>query len=177
MTMLKCKLVPDERGYQIKEMETAITTELKGGRPRVRRDLLNADTIAEVQFTCSPEEYQYLRAFYNQLNLGADAFLIDLMLETSSLREYVATFEPGTWKLSRVTGHRFEVRVRLNVQKNDTGLDYAQLVDDFTPETYVPPPDPASFGLETSLFLLGDNSSNLLLANGTDKLLLGDENG
>lgn len=145
--MYKLLLKPDQNGYQIKEAKDVVSTELAGGKARYRRDLLNASVEVEVVFTCDPDEYAYLRAFYNTVNKGADAFNIDLLLDTPELRTYVAHFKPGTWKLSNVKGHSFQVKVTLEVIPNNSGLDYNNVVDTFVPaDDYDPPPPPGNFG-------------------------------
>lgn len=146
--MIKCKVSPDQTNYAIKEGKDTIMTELAGGRARYRRDLVGSSVEIEVQWTLNPTEYQYLRAFYNYLNKGADAFVIDLLYETATMREYIAQFKPGTWKLSGVKGQAFTVRSTLEVMPNDEGLDYADIVSNFTPEPYVVPPPPSDFGGE-----------------------------
>lgn len=146
--MIKCKLSPDQTNYAIKEGKDTVMTELAGGRARYRRDLVGSSVEIEVQWTLNPTEYQYLRAFYNYLNKGADAFIIDLLYETATMREYIAQFKPGTWKLSGVKGQTFTIRSTLEVMPNDEGLDYASIVSNFTPEPYVAPPPPADFGGE-----------------------------
>lgn len=146
--MIKLLLSPDQDSYTVTEGEDTIATKVGGGQPRMRRDLLNADSKVEVQFTVNPTEYQYIRAFYNYTNRGADQFLIDLIVETGELREYIARIIPGSWKLTSVKGHTFKVKFTLTVASNDDGLDYADIVTNFTPEPYVPPPAPVDWGNE-----------------------------
>lgn len=144
--MLKCKLVPDQSNYQIKEGKDTVSVELGGGAARYRRDLLGSAVEIEIQWSLNPTEYQYLRAFYNYLNKGADAFLIDLVFETATLQEYVAHFKPGTWKLSSIKGQSFTIRTTLEVTPNEEGLDFAAIVSGFVPEEYAAPPAPETFG-------------------------------
>jgi hypothetical protein len=145
--MLKIQMAPDQDSYQIKENKSVLSVQLDGGQPRRRRDQLNMVVEVEIGFTCTPIEYQYLRAFYNVTGKGADSFLIDLILDEADLVEYVANFKPGTWRLSKVNGLTYEVRTTIEVQPND-GLDYAAIVDAYEPETYVAPPAPVNFGGE-----------------------------
>jgi hypothetical protein len=144
--MLKLLLKPDQNSYQVKEDKTVVSTQLDGGASRVRRDLLNAAMEVECQFTLSPYEYQYFRAFYNQVNKGSDPFLIDLLVDSHELVEYVAIFKPGSWRLSKVRGLSFEVKIQLEVIPEDEGNNYANIVANFEPEEYVAPPAPVTFG-------------------------------
>lgn len=146
--MLKLLLTPDQDTYAVAEGETVIATKVGGGPPRQRQDLLDAETTVEAQYTLTPAEYQYFRAFYNFLNKGATSFLCDLIIETPGLRTYVARFKPGTWKLSSVKGISYKVKVTMNVSPNDEGLDYAALVEAWEPEPYEAPPDPVDWGIE-----------------------------
>jgi len=175
--MLKLQIVPDENNYQVTNDRDVIATKVTGGAARLRRDVFDATMQVQVQFTVDPTEYQYLRAFYNYAGRGADKFLIDLLIETSELTEHVAQIVPGSWKLSQVRGHSYQIKMTLEVHPNDTGLDYADLVNNYTPEPYVAPPAPISYGDETQYLLLGDGVSKLLLGDGTSKLFLGDGNG
>lgn len=146
--MIKLLLTPDQESYSVADGEDTISTKVGGGQPRVRRDLLNAESTVEVQWTLSPAEYQYIRAFYNYSNRGADSFLLDLLVETETLREYVCRIKPGSWKLSSVKGSTFKVKCTLLVASNDDGLDYAAIVSGFTPEPFISAPDPVDWGIE-----------------------------
>jgi len=146
--MLTLQLVPDQDNYAVTEGEDIIVTKVTGGLPRQRRDQLNAVVKVEIQWSLNPTDYQYLRAFYNYCNKGADQFFMQLILESPTLRTYVCNFVPGTWKLSAIKGTRYTVRTTLQVQPNEDGLDYAALVAAYEPEPYVPPPDPVDWGTE-----------------------------
>lgn len=146
--MLKLLLRPDEQSYTVEEPSVALQTDVKGGPNRYRRDVLNQTMKATVQFTLGPNEYQYLRSFYQVVNKGVDPFMIDLLIETSELRTYVANIVPGTWRLSKVIGHSFTVRFELEIQPNDDGLDYASMVAAFEPFEYIPPGPLQDFGGE-----------------------------
>lgn len=144
--MLKLLLVPDQTNYSASSSVDVVMSKVDGGQPRYRRDVLDAPITVELQFTMDPQEYQYLRAFYNYINKGADAFLMDLLIETPALREYAVNIKPGSWKLASVKGHSFVVKFTVEAHPNDAGLDYAQIVADFTPEPYVAPPAPTDWG-------------------------------
>lgn len=146
--MLKLLLRPDEQSYTVDEASVALQTDVKGGPNRYRRDVLNQTIKVTVQFTVNPEEYQYLRSFYNVVNKGVDPFMIDLLVETSELRTHIANIVPGTWRLSKVVGFSFTVRFTLDVQPNDEGIDYASVVAGFEPFDYVPPGPLQDFGGE-----------------------------
>lgn len=146
--MLTLLLKPDEQSYAVTDPSAALKTELSGGRNRYRRDVLNATMEVSVQFTVGPNDYQYLRAFYNLVNKGAEQFFANLLIETSELRTYVCNIRPGSWKLNKVKGTQFTVRMTFEVQPNDDGLDYADMVATYVPFDYSPPPPPADFGGE-----------------------------
>ena len=146
--MMKLKLTPDQESYQATDGEDVIVSKVGGGQPRYRLDLLNSDAKIEVQWTLSPSEYQYIRAFYNYCNKGADAFLMDLILEDSGLAEYVVRIIPGTWKLTSVKGATFKVKCTLSVAPNTDGINIADIVNNYEPEPYVPPPAPVDWGVE-----------------------------
>lgn len=146
--MMKLAITPDQENYTASDAEDVISTKVGGGPPRMRMDLLNSETKIEVQWTLNPAEYQYIRAFYNYIHKGADSFLMDLLLESPTLAEYVVRIIPGTWKLTSVKGTTFKVKCTLSVAPNTDGIDYVALVENYTPEPYVPPPDPVDWGIE-----------------------------
>lgn len=146
--MLTLLIEPDENGYSVTEDAAALRTEIKGGQNRYRRDVLNQTMTVSVQFSLNPTDFQYLRAFYNVTNKGTDAFIANLLIETADLREYICNVKPGTWKLNKVDGNLYVVRMTLEVQPNDNGLDYAAIVSGYTPFTWTAPPPPADFGGE-----------------------------
>lgn len=137
--MLKLLLKPDEQGYQVREPISAHRVELYGGASRYRTESLDVDSLVDCQFSLNPSSFQYLRAFYNYADQGADDFLIDLVIDEHTPREYQARFRPGTWKLSDVQGYRFRVRLSLDVVANTSGLDFAAIVDGFSGDL----PEPA----------------------------------
>ena len=146
--MLKLQLTPDQANYQFAASNDVIRTKVAGGAARYRLDQLNSDQGVDIQFTLNPTEYQYLRAFYKYCGLGADPFLMDLILETPDLQEYVAHFRPNTWKLTAVKGNSYTVKMTLDVAPNSHGINYAELVNNFTPEPFVSAPPPTDWGNE-----------------------------
>lgn len=159
MPLLKLLLKPDEISYSIREPASVTRVELPGGPSRYRADALNVDSMIDCQFTLTPEKFQYLRAFYNYTDQGASDFLMDLIVDSHTLREYQVRFRPGSWKLSNVEGLRFRVKVSLDVVSNTDGLDFADIVDVFVGDVADPGyttgikhfkllPDQTNFSLE-----------------------------
>lgn len=148
MPLTKLLLVPDQENYSVDDNDSVVQTKVDGGPARYRLDYVGASMQVETTWTLNPDEYQYMRAFYNFCNKGADPFFCDLILDEPTLRTYVCRFKPNTFKLSKVRGHSFQVKVTLEVTPNDTGLDYAQIVEDFVPDTYTAPPAPIDWGLD-----------------------------
>lgn len=146
--VLKLLLPPDQDGYTVEDGNNVVKTDVAGGASRYRRDHLGSAMKVEVTWTLEPSEYQYLRAFYNNINKGADAFALDLLIDAFELRTYICRFRPGTFKLSRVKGASFQVKATLDVDPNDQGLDYAQIVQDFTVPEWSAPPPPVDWGVE-----------------------------
>ncbi len=145
---VKLLLTPDQDGYTVEDPDSVVATKVDGGPPRYRRDYFDASLKVEVTWTCTPDEYQYLRAFYNYVNKGADPFLLDLLINTPTLQTYVCRFKPGTFKLTSVKGYMFKVKVTLDVQPNDGGVDFASIVEDFVQPPYEAPPPPTDWGVE-----------------------------
>lgn len=136
--MLKLQFVPDQQNYSMRDQNNAHRVELYGGQSRYRTESKDNDLLIDCQFTLTPYNYQYFRAFYNYADQGADDFLIDLITEQSTLREHQARFRPGSWKLNDVGGYRFRVAVSLDVASNTTGLDFPAIVDSFVGDVVDP---------------------------------------
>lgn len=136
--MLKLLIAPDEQGYQVREQASATRVELPGGQSRYRTDSLDTDSLVDCQFTLDPSNFQYLRAFYNYNGQGTDDFLVDLVIDSHTPREYQARIRPGSWRLSDVQGYRFKVRLSLDVAANTAGLDFPAIVAGFSGDVAAP---------------------------------------
>lgn len=130
--MVKLLLNPDQDSYRLKEPKVVIHSEVPGGPGRYRIDVLEPDLRLDCKFTLSPNLYQYFRAFYNFQSAGTQPFEMDLVLETAALRTHTVRFLPGGWSLSKVTGQRYEVRCRFEVERNAQGLDNTALMNNYT---------------------------------------------
>lgn len=141
-------VVPDQDGYEVEDNNSVVFTKVDGGQSRARRDYLGAAINVTVTWTLSPDEFQYLRAFYNYVNKGADPFLLDLLIESATLRTHVCRFKPGTFKIAKVKGATITVKAQLEAAPNDEGLDYADIVANYEPPAYEAPPAPVDWGTE-----------------------------
>jgi hypothetical protein len=115
--MYKLILPPDQSGYSVTDGSEVIRQQLDGGLGRYRADILNASREVNCQWTVGPDEYRYLRAFYNTNK--ALAFSIDLYLDEPELTEHVAHFVPDSFSLSSQSGLTFVVNARLEVEPID----------------------------------------------------------
>lgn len=103
--MTKFAIPPTIAGYSVKPGQEVVSTELDGGRPRLRKDILNASQRVTCSWTLTAEQYDYAMAFYEGvLNGGALPFTIDLIINNAAKATYTANFVPNTFQLSSKTG-------------------------------------------------------------------------
>lgn len=120
---LKAKMLRD--GYQVDPSNDILRTEVYGAS-RQRVDFEGATTIATVQWALSPDEFDYLMAFYNVykgLSISIDLTSIDY----EEFREYTAYFitKPRAVDFSsnlRVVTAQLEVEPSTRDSDYDTAL-------------------------------------------------------
>ena len=130
--MLKLKLPPDQSGYSVKDGTEVVSTKLDGGASRYRRDVLRSTSTVSAQWTASPKQYKYLRAFFKSVTIaGAVPFLIDLLLDEPFLTEHKAYFVPGSMSLSQQQGMTYFVQAQLEVypivQNDAANISYVEM--------------------------------------------------
>ena len=118
-------LAPDQAGYSVTEPEEVLAVQLDGGLPRFRQDLIGGAKKVTVQWTIGPADYSYLKAFYRTtVGRGAEAFLVDLILDEPVLTQHEAYFNPGTMKLTGVQGLTYTVKAELFVKPIAPDTEY-----------------------------------------------------
>lgn len=114
---LKLNLAPDQAGYATRDGDGVLSTMLDGGASRYRQDVVNAHALINVQWRVNPEEFRYLRSFYNLLTAkGAKVFLIDLYLDSENLTEHECHFVPGSFRLTGQRGMQFSISAQLEAK-------------------------------------------------------------
>lgn len=123
-------IVPSSASYAATPSSPVISTQLDGGLPRLRADQVGAVAQVRCQWQLNPLTFQYMQAFYRVIGYGAQAFLINLIIDTPSLQQYTATIEPASWVTSSIEGATYFVGATLNVlpKAQDAAFDEA-LVD------------------------------------------------
>lgn len=105
------------QGYTVQRGNAVVATELDGGRPRMRKDVLNPSSRVTVQWVFTPDQYDYFQAFYHTTTEeGALPFEIDLVIDTANQAEYTANFVPGSVQLTGKQGQVFFVSAELDVE-------------------------------------------------------------
>src|SRR5512140_319198 len=104
MALHRMAVTPDNSGYAVELGNEALVAEFGGGLGRYRADTIGAASKASVTWIVGSTDYRYLVAFYNTHRGGAKPFLINLILNDSTLTEYTAHFIPGTWKVVSIVG-------------------------------------------------------------------------
>lgn len=145
----KLLIRPDQAQYIVTRGDDIVQTSIKGApAERMRPNYLHDEMIVECQFSLTPVEYNYLRAFYNFTNQGSDPFLLDLLGDDARLQTFVGHFRSGTFKLQQLEGNLIRLRTTFHVVPKDGNIDYAALANTWIAEPYVAPVYPGDFGSE-----------------------------
>jgi hypothetical protein len=119
---------PDQSGYTTYDNETVVATQLDGGMSRSRRDILNASSYVDCQWTCDANAYKYMRMFYRNVAAeGAIGFYCPLYLDFEAPRMYFTKFKSGSLKLKSQSGLQFVLSATLELER----LSYTQTDLDF----------------------------------------------
>lgn len=91
--MRKLKIQPNQAGYSIERGNTVLFQELEGGAGRYDRDIQRKSHTVNVSWTVNSAKYEYLQAFYMVwVQNPSEAFLADLIIDSSELAEYQCYF-------------------------------------------------------------------------------------
>lgn len=128
--MTKLTICPDVASYTTGDGLEVVSTQLDGGAPRIRRDVLGAWASVSVQWTVTPFGMKYLRAFYRaQTVSGSLQFEIDLRLDDEVPTEHTALFMPSSMQVSPIDTLNYSVTAQLYVQPRATTQDDLDYVD------------------------------------------------
>lgn len=133
--MEKFPFVPENSSYTVNYDSGVISTKLRGGSARYRRDVLGTNAIINANWIFNPQEFKYAKAFYDYIALkGAVPFLIDLIVDDDVLTEHTAHFIPNSFKLTSQKGLAFFVSATLDVKQNNSNEEYIVVVIEFGSE-------------------------------------------
>lgn len=125
MPLAKLTLRPDAQGYSVSDGQDVIAIELDGGAMRYSRDKWGSTSRVSATWTLLPDQYQYLRAFYNTtIAKGALPFLCDLILDDPSPVEHVCRIIPGTMNLGSQQGFAYISSCTLEVEPVMVDIEY-----------------------------------------------------
>lgn len=103
--MTKFAIQPTIAGYSVKPGSEVVATLLDGGRPRLRKDILNASQRVTCSWILNREQYNYAMAFFEGVTVGgALPFTIDLIINTAAKATYTANFVPNSFQLNSKAG-------------------------------------------------------------------------
>ena len=115
---VKIPFIPLQEGYSSVLNESVTGFRTAGGPARLRKSLLGSVTVVNVEWALDQNEYARLVwMIENQLADGTVPFLIDLVLDDSSLSTYTAQIEQSTFVLNEVEGLRYSVGATLLVTR------------------------------------------------------------
>ena len=119
---------PDQPGYSIGLAEDSISTELRGGAARYRRDFIGSSNIANVQWTVGNADRDFIVAFMEDLTAsGTIPFEIDLYGPSNSgtaLGRYTVNLVPGTFRETSTSGLTHVLRATLEVRRSTGDEDF-----------------------------------------------------
>jgi hypothetical protein len=118
MPIQKLILPPDKDGYSFLDPKDILSVDLDGGASKFRKDILNGTFRLSVQWTLTPEQYNYMRVFYKVvLENGSLPFNIDLYVDNPyTLTTHECHFLPGTFGLKSQKGLAFVLGATLEVK-------------------------------------------------------------
>jgi hypothetical protein len=114
----KFAIPPTIAGYSVKPGPEVVATILDGGRPRLRKDILNASQRVNCSWILNREQYNYVMAFFGGVTVaGALPFTIDLVINTAAKATYTASFVPNSFQLNSKAGDNvYLVSAELDVE-------------------------------------------------------------
>lgn len=129
--MRKIRYAPDSTGYTFDDAEETVAVTLKGGAPRVRRDIIGGAITLSATWILGYDQYDYFRAFY-KLAMEKDAgwFKCDLILDDPDPIEVSCVFMPGTMKLAEHRGHMYKVTATLSCVPPIMDFEYEETIMD-----------------------------------------------
>lgn len=103
-------ICPTQAGYGADFRDGIIQISLDGGAPRSRVDIPGGAYLINAQWVVQEDDYSLLQGFYRrQKRSGFAGFLADLVLDTSGIERYEATFQAGSFRLTSKNGPVFTV--------------------------------------------------------------------
>ncbi len=116
---------PDQPGYSISLASDSISTELRGGASRYRRDFVGSSNLATVRWTVGNMDRDFITAFIEDLTVsGTIPFEIDLYGASNSgavLSRYTVNVVPGTFREISTTGLTHVLGATLEVRRSAEG--------------------------------------------------------
>jgi hypothetical protein len=132
---------PNKSGYSHQQASEALTADVEGGMPRVRRDVVGAVFLVNVSWVFDAEQYDYACAFKRTATDHQSLpFDIELILDSAAVAVYEAKFVPGSWQLTGQSGLAYMVSAQLWVTapiNPDEATDDQTIIDAYE-EAYGP---------------------------------------
>jgi hypothetical protein len=123
--MAKLNLRPMQDNYGFSLPEESIATVLKGGKPRIRQDVIGAWKVLDVSWFVDKGDYNYFMAFYrNTIKHGSLPFTIDLIMDDFEIKEYTVQLVPGSLSIGTMRGFTQVITAQLYVQPLPEDSDY-----------------------------------------------------
>lgn len=116
--MDKLNLRPLSEGYSYTLKSQVSTTANEGGFFRRRKDYADTPAIVQVSWSTNKTGYELFNNFYIfSVNEGADPFLADLIIDSSTMKEHICRFVPGSVSTASVRGLAYTISATLEVER------------------------------------------------------------
>lgn len=126
--MLKLKLCVLQNGYTVNFGDDVGEIQLDGGLPRTYIKTKRNAHAVNIGWTLNKAQYNTMMAFWRVYQAEPNPFLIDLIIDSSELEEYEATFVPGSFSLGSKNGPTYSLSAQLRVKQGFKHLDVDQII-------------------------------------------------
>jgi hypothetical protein len=115
---------PLQASYAVTMTDGVIATELDGGDPRTRLDILGGPRVVNATWVLRKDRFDIWQAYWRQWERsGGMYYEMDLLIDSGDLERYEATFIPGSTNWGSKNGEVFTVTASLWVRQLAKYLD------------------------------------------------------
>lgn len=109
--------------------------QLDGGAGRYSKDLFGISDLVGLTFVLNPDEFDFLKIFYNVAARSGEEFIMNLLIDSFDLKPYKCRFIPSTFKITGSKGFATFVSATVEaINRIDDPIsddDYMILFDEF----------------------------------------------
>lgn len=118
--MYKINRLPSQQGYSVELRSAASSSEMRGGLPRARRDLVLPDRQVSVVYNVSALELESWQALYDRVAYTGEGIKADLIIDQFNPVTYDSKIVPGSFQINRSNASRAQVSFQLEAQPSSS---------------------------------------------------------